>query len=55
MGPSLAAAGMGGAAMNVAFSLEQLEAFLKLAGDISDEHPVVISKFVEGAMEIETL
>ena len=44
---------LSGAAMNVAFSLEQLEAFLKLAGDISDEHPVVISKFVEGAMEIE--
>lgn len=39
--------------MNVAFSEKQLEAFLKLAGDISDDHPVVISKFVEGAMEIE--
>jgi carbamoyl-phosphate synthase large subunit len=44
---------LSGAAMNVAWDDASLEQFLKLATDVSPEHPVVISKFVENAKEIE--
>ena len=39
--------------MNVAWSDEQLRACLEEAATVSQEHPVVISEFVEGAVEIE--
>ncbi|MBI4036181.1 carbamoyl-phosphate synthase (glutamine-hydrolyzing) large subunit [Candidatus Daviesbacteria bacterium] len=44
---------LSGSAMNVAYAATELKKFLKSASDISTEHPVVISKFVEGAKEIE--
>ncbi|MDR0555313.1 MAG: carbamoyl-phosphate synthase large subunit [Treponema sp.] len=44
---------LSGAAMNVAWDDESLERFLSLAADVSAEHPVVISKFVENSKEIE--
>jgi len=44
---------LSGAAMNVAWDDDSLGRFLSLAADVSAEHPVVISKFVEGAREIE--
>ena len=44
---------LSGAAMNVAWDDDSLERFLALAADVSAEHPVVVSKFVEGAREIE--
>ena len=44
---------LSGSAMNVAYSSIELTKHLKSASDISPEHPVVISKFVEGAKEIE--
>ncbi|MDR2768465.1 MAG: carbamoyl-phosphate synthase (glutamine-hydrolyzing) large subunit, partial [Treponema sp.] len=44
---------LSGAAMNVAWNDETLEEFLALAADVSAEHPVVISKFIENAKEIE--
>jgi len=44
---------LSGAAMNVAHTPEQLKAFLGLASDVSEDKPVVISKFIEGAREIE--
>jgi carbamoyl-phosphate synthase large subunit len=44
---------LSGAAMNVAWDDESLEKFLSLAADVSAEHPVVISKFVENSKEIE--
>jgi len=44
---------LSGAAMNIAWDDESLETFLGLATDISSEHPVVISKFIENAKEIE--
>ena len=44
---------LSGSAMNVAFSLSELKKYLKQASDVSSVHPVVISKFVEGAKEIE--
>jgi carbamoyl-phosphate synthase large subunit len=44
---------LSGAAMNVAWDDASLERFLALASDVSSDHPVVITKFVEGAKEIE--
>ncbi|MDR2480681.1 MAG: carbamoyl-phosphate synthase (glutamine-hydrolyzing) large subunit [Spirochaetaceae bacterium] len=44
---------LSGAAMNVAWDDLSLEKFLSLAADISAEHPVVISKFIENSKEIE--
>jgi carbamoyl-phosphate synthase large subunit len=44
---------LSGAAMNVAWDDASLEKFLTLAADVSAEHPVVISKFVENSKEIE--
>ena len=44
---------LSGAAMNVAYHEESLQSCLAMAEDISPDHPVVISEFVEGAREIE--
>ncbi|MBN1156471.1 carbamoyl-phosphate synthase (glutamine-hydrolyzing) large subunit [Candidatus Woesearchaeota archaeon] len=44
---------LSGAAMSVAFNHEDLAQFLKKATDVSSEHPVVISKFITNAKEIE--
>jgi carbamoyl-phosphate synthase large subunit len=44
---------LSGAAMNVAWDDASLEKFLGMATDVSAEHPVVISKFVENSKEIE--
>jgi carbamoylphosphate synthase large subunit len=44
---------LSGAAMNVAYTDEQLRACLEEAAQVSQEHPVVISKFIQGAVEIE--
>uniref|UniRef100_A0A7C3E7P4 Carbamoyl-phosphate synthase (Glutamine-hydrolyzing) large subunit n=1 Tax=Gracilinema caldarium TaxID=215591 RepID=A0A7C3E7P4_9SPIR len=44
---------LSGAAMNVAWDDESLEDYLNLAAEVSAEHPVVISKFVENSKEIE--
>ena len=44
---------LSGAAMNVAHTPEQLTAFLSLAEDVSADKPVVVSKFIDGAREIE--
>lgn len=44
---------LSGAAMNVAWDEASLGRYLQLASDVSAEHPVVISKFIENAKEIE--
>ena len=44
---------LSGAAMKVVFNDADLSTFLSKAVDVSPDHPVVISKFVEGAKEIE--
>ena len=44
---------LSGAAMNVCSNRDELERFLKLAANVSAEHPVVVSKFIEHAKEIE--
>ncbi len=42
-----------GSAMNIAHSDQELEDYLEEAVDVSREHPVVISKFVTDAKEVE--
>merc|ERR1712117_355226 len=44
---------LSGAAMRVVSSDEELERFLRTAAVVSREHPVVISKYIEGAKEVE--
>jgi len=44
---------LSGAAMSIVLSENELEEYLKKASDISSEHPVVISKFITNAREIE--
>ena len=44
---------LSGAAMNVCSNDEELERFLKLAANVSEDHPVVVSRFIENAKEIE--
>jgi len=39
--------------MNVCSNKEELERFLQLAANVSEDHPVVVSKFIEHAKEIE--
>ncbi|XP_068630102.1 multifunctional protein r [Battus philenor] len=44
---------LSGAAMNVAHSNQDLEVYLKSASKVSKDHPVVISKFIMDAKEID--
>jgi len=44
---------LSGYAMRVAHNRRELRDYLELAAKVSPEHPVVISKFVEGAKEVE--
>jgi carbamoyl-phosphate synthase large subunit len=44
---------LSGAAMNVCSNPAELSQFLKLAANVSQKHPVVVSEFIENAKEIE--
>jgi carbamoyl-phosphate synthase / aspartate carbamoyltransferase len=44
---------LSGAAMNTVYSEADLEAYLAQAAEVSREHPVVITKYIENAKEIE--
>ena len=44
---------LSGAAMNVCSNFEEMERFLKLAANVSKQHPVVVSQFIEHAKEVE--
>lgn len=44
---------LSGAAMNVCSNEEELNRFLKLAANVSKQHPVVVSEFIQQAKEIE--
>ena len=39
--------------MNVCSNKDELTKFLRLAANVSEDHPVVVSKFIEHAKEIE--
>ena len=44
---------LSGAAMNVVSNPDQLDHFLQMAANVSKEHPVVVTEFIEEAKEIE--
>ncbi|MFC2673731.1 MAG: carbamoyl-phosphate synthase (glutamine-hydrolyzing) large subunit, partial [Prevotella melaninogenica] len=44
---------LSGAAMNICSNRDELTRFLQLAANVSEDHPVVVSKFIEHAKEIE--
>ena len=44
---------LSGAAMNVCSNREELTRFLELAANVSEDHPVVVSRFIEHAKEVE--
>jgi carbamoyl-phosphate synthase large subunit len=44
---------LSGAAMNVCSNEDELRRFLQLASDVSKQHPVVVSRFIEDAKEVE--
>uniref|UniRef100_A0A8C4DZ81 Carbamoyl-phosphate synthase [ammonia], mitochondrial n=1 Tax=Dicentrarchus labrax TaxID=13489 RepID=A0A8C4DZ81_DICLA len=44
---------LSGSAMNVAYGEEEMKRFLEEATQVSQEHPVVITKFIRGAREVE--
>jgi len=44
---------LSGAAMSIALSKQELKQYLKKASEIGEDHPVVISKFITNAKEIE--
>ena len=44
---------LSGAAMNVCSNDDDLQRFLKLAANVSKQHPVVVSQFIQNAKEIE--
>jgi carbamoyl-phosphate synthase large subunit len=44
---------LSGAAMNVVSNRSELTHFLELASNVSKQHPVVVSEFIENAKEIE--
>lgn len=44
---------LSGAAMNVVSNLDELGHFLELAAEVSKDHPVVVTEFIEQAKEVE--
>ena len=44
---------LSGAAMNVCSNYDELNRFLALAANVSKKHPVVVSRFIEHAKEVE--
>jgi carbamoyl-phosphate synthase large subunit len=44
---------LSGAAMNVCYDRDQMHTFLEMAVNVSKEHPVVVSSFMQNAKEIE--
>lgn len=44
---------LSGAAMNVVSNREELVHFLELAAEVSKDHPVVVTEFIEQAKEVE--
>lgn len=44
---------LSGAAMNVCSNNDELERFLRLAANVSKQHPVVVTEFIQNAKEIE--
>ncbi|MBX7246585.1 MAG: carbamoyl-phosphate synthase large subunit [Candidatus Sumerlaeaceae bacterium] len=44
---------LGGRAMEIVYTDRQLREFMKIALDVSPEHPVLVDKFLDGAIEVD--
>ncbi len=44
---------LGGRAMEIVYDAEELERFVAAAADVAPEHPVLIDRFLEGAIEVD--
>ena len=44
---------LGGRAMEIVYEEESLERYMSTAADVSPEHPVLVDKFLEGAIEVD--
>ena len=44
---------LGGRAMEIVYDDEELERFVEMAAEASPEHPVLIDRFLEGAIEVD--
>ena len=44
---------LGGRAMEIVYDADDLEAFVQTASDASPDHPVLIDRFLEGAIEVD--
>ena len=44
---------LGGRAMEIVYSEDELERFVRTAADASPDHPVLIDRFLEGAIEVD--
>ena len=44
---------LGGRAMEIVYDADELERFVQAAADVAPEHPVLIDRFLEGAIEVD--
>ena len=44
---------LGGRAMEIVYDAEELERFVAAAADVAPDHPVLIDRFLEGAIEVD--
>jgi carbamoyl-phosphate synthase large subunit len=44
---------LGGRAMEIAYAEEELEAFVRTAAEAGPDHPVLVDRFLEGAIEVD--
>lgn len=44
---------LGGRAMQIVYNDAQIKNFLQVAADVSPEHPVLVDKFLDGAVEVD--
>ena len=44
---------LGGRAMEIVYDADDLETFVRTAADASPEHPVLVDRFLEGAIEVD--
>ncbi|HEU4528714.1 MAG TPA: carbamoyl-phosphate synthase large subunit [Actinomycetota bacterium] len=44
---------LGGRAMEIVYDADELERFVRAAADVAPEHPVLIDRFLEGAIEVD--
>jgi len=44
---------LGGRAMQIVYNDNQIKSFMQIAADVSPEHPVLVDKFLDGAIEVD--